>query len=65
MNPRQLFLILNVSALLMISTTPFANAQRPQGSIVGWGSQFAGIDLSAGFVSISAGGTHNLGLTAR
>lgn len=32
------------------------------GKIVGWGSQVVGADLDSGFVTISAGSCHNLGL---
>jgi hypothetical protein len=32
----------------------------PRGSIVGWGSQVVGVDLSHGFVQIAAGGNHSL-----
>jgi hypothetical protein len=39
-----------------------AQAQAPQGAIVGWGSQVVGVDLSAGFVAVAAGGSHSLGL---
>lgn len=37
-------------------------AVMPQGSIVGWGSQVVGIDLSSGFTSAATGGYHSLGL---
>jgi len=32
------------------------------GSIVGWGDQVVGVDLSGGFVKVAAGGGHSLGL---
>jgi len=32
------------------------------GSIVGWGSQVVGVDLSSGFTHVAAGGNHSLGL---
>ena len=39
------------------------SAQAAQsGSIVGWGDQVVGVDLSAGFTTIAAGGHHSLGL---
>lgn len=34
------------------------------GSIVGWGSQVVGVDLSGPFVAVAAGGWHSLGLKA-
>ena len=39
-----------------------AVAQPAQGSIVGWGSQVIGVDLSQGFVAVVAGRYHSLGL---
>jgi len=33
-----------------------------EGSIIGWGSQVVGGDLSRGFVKVAAGGAHSLGL---
>ena len=38
---------------------PFAGTP---GSIVGWGSQVVGVDLTKGFVSVAAGYQHSLGL---
>ncbi|MBI4719361.1 MAG: PKD domain-containing protein [Planctomycetes bacterium] len=46
-----------------IGTAPSALAQTP-GSIIGWGSQVVGVDLSSGFVQVAAGGYHSLGLKA-
>ncbi|HDZ44665.1 MAG TPA: hypothetical protein ENH80_12085, partial [Phycisphaerae bacterium] len=37
-------------------------AQNGNGSIVGWGSQVVGADLSADFVAVAAGASHSLGL---
>ncbi|MCK4873999.1 MAG: hypothetical protein KAS72_14855, partial [Phycisphaerales bacterium] len=45
---------------LLIAAPDTANAAA--GSIVGWGSQVVGVDLSGGFVSVAAGNYHNLGL---
>ena len=39
-------------------------ADPPQGSIVGWGSQVVGVDLSSGFVAVAAGFGHSLALKA-
>jgi hypothetical protein len=41
-----------------------ASAPAQQGSIVGWGSQVVGADMSAGLVAVSGGGSHSLGLKA-
>src|SRR5262249_4722437 len=48
-------------ALLARTTTA---GGPPQGSIVGWGRQFVGVDLSQGFVQVSAGESYSLGLKA-
>jgi hypothetical protein len=32
------------------------------GSILGWGEQVVGVNLSKGFVKVAAGGNHSLGL---
>ncbi len=37
-------------------------AEAGGGSIVGWGSQVVGVDLSGGFVAVAGGGVHSLGL---
>lgn len=37
-------------------------AQDGNGSIVGWGAHVVGVDLSAGFGGVAAGGYHSLGL---
>jgi hypothetical protein len=39
-------------------------AQDSQGSIVGWGAQVVGVDLSADFVAVAGGRYHSLGLKA-
>ena len=39
-------------------------AQEGDGSIVGWGGQVVGVDLSADFVAVAAGRYHSLGLKA-
>ncbi len=39
-----------------------AQAHYGHGSIVGWGGQVVGGDLSTGFVAIAGGGYHSLGL---
>ena len=41
-----------------------ASAQDGHGSIIGWGSQVVGADLSADFVAVAAGARHSLGLKA-
>jgi len=41
-----------------------AVADPPQGSIVGWGRQVIGVDLSEGFISVAAGYYHSLCLKA-
>src|SRR5204863_339116 len=43
---------------------PSTVADPPQGSIVGWGDQVVGVDLSRGFVGVAAGGVHGLGVKA-
>ena len=53
--------------ILTIVLAPLAfgslSAQAAQtASIVGWGSQVVGVDTSAGFTTIAAGGWHSLGL---
>jgi hypothetical protein len=40
------------------------DAGTPRGSIVGWGWQVVGVDLSSGFVQIAAGFFYSLGLKA-
>ena len=37
-------------------------ADPPQGKLVGWGTQVFGVDLSHGFIAVSAGVNHSLGL---
>ncbi len=50
-------------ALQWADRTPsVALAQTPQGSIVGWGSQVVGVDLSSGFTAVAAGYQYSLGL---
>ena len=39
-------------------------ARDGHGSIVSWGIQVVGVDLSGGFVAVAAGGAHSLGLKA-
>ena len=39
-----------------------ADDPAPTGSIVGWGEQVVGVDLSSGFESVAAGYYHSLGL---
>ena len=50
--------------LLALLAAGVACAELPQGSSVGWGSQFVGVDLSQGFIAVAAGRNHNLGLKA-
>jgi alpha-tubulin suppressor-like RCC1 family protein len=40
------------------------SSQKTSGSIVGWGSQVFGVDLSRDFVAVAAGWAHSLGLKA-
>jgi len=47
-----------------LSGPSIVQAQSNQGSIVGWGSQVVGVDLSSGFVAVAAGASHSLGLKA-
>jgi len=54
---RKLFLIAVVVLMLAASLSAWAS-----GSIVGWGGQVVGVDLSAGFVAVAAGCYHSLGL---
>ncbi|HUU94812.1 MAG TPA: RCC1 domain-containing protein, partial [Phycisphaerae bacterium] len=49
-------------ALVAVVGTAVAEAQYGNGSIVGWGTQVVGVDLSAGFAAIAGGGNHSLGL---
>ena len=46
------------------SDVGIAQTQAAQGSIVGWGWQVVGGDLSGGFVAVAAGSGHSLGLKA-
>ena len=49
--------------ILALSFAQMAQAQDGHGSIVGWGEQVVGADLSADFVAVAAGGDgHSLGL---
>ena len=69
------FSIFNVGALAALPAASAALGQSgdlappdpttlPQGSIVGWGSQVVGVDLSQGFIAVAAGSSHSLGLKA-
>ncbi|MCH7808115.1 MAG: hypothetical protein IIB60_02720, partial [Planctomycetes bacterium] len=49
-------------AIVSLTAAGTTSAQDGDGSIVGWGSQVVGVDLSADFVAVAAGGTHSLGL---
>ena len=55
-----------VYACIGATSTPagIAVAEPSQGSVVGWGCQTVGVDLSVGFVAIAAGERHGLGLKA-
>jgi hypothetical protein len=58
---------LNATMTGLFVVLPIASSladHRPQGSIVGWGSQVVGVDLSHGFVQVAAGDSHSLGLKA-
>ena len=48
-----------LALLFVLLTSSFALAD---GSIIGWGSQVVGVDLSSGFVKVAAGEAHSLGL---
>jgi len=45
-------------------TAGTAWGQYGHGSIVGWGKQVIGVDLSSGFVAVAGGRIHSLGLKA-
>ncbi|MBU0639265.1 MAG: hypothetical protein KKB50_10410 [Planctomycetes bacterium] len=49
-------------AVVGLLTAETAWAQDGHGSIVGWGDQIVGGDLSSGFVAVAAGDHHSLGL---
>ncbi|MCK4341760.1 MAG: hypothetical protein KAY37_08565 [Phycisphaerae bacterium] len=51
-------------ALLMPPPAGADSRQYGHGSIVGWGEQVFGGDMSAGFVAVAGGDTHSLGLKA-
>jgi len=51
-------------AVIAPSSVRMVKADPPSGSIVGWGGQVVGVDLSRGFVSVAAGLYHSLGLKA-
>ena len=51
-----------VCVILVVIAAPYAAVAAESGSIVGWGDQVVGVDLSAGFVAVSAGYGHSLGL---
>ncbi len=48
--------------LILATPTHTAVAQPADGSIVGWGSQVVGVDLSARLKGVAAGWGHSLGL---
>ena len=58
MKPKRRFGICLLVGLIFVSLTGQAFA----GSIVGWGEQVVGGDLSGGFVKVAAGSQHSLGL---
>ncbi len=37
-------------------------ASTPSGSVISWGVQIAGVNLSSGYVKVAAGGNHSLAL---
>ncbi|MCK4343508.1 MAG: hypothetical protein KAY37_17480, partial [Phycisphaerae bacterium] len=53
-----------VWAIVGLLTAGMGWADYPDGSIVGWGGQVFGVDLSADFVAVAGGGNHSLGLKA-
>ncbi len=56
-------MIVSLSLLLLLMAAMWtANAQAQTGSIVGWGSQVVGVDLSGPFIQVAAGYAHSLGL---
>ncbi|MCK4341704.1 MAG: hypothetical protein KAY37_08285, partial [Phycisphaerae bacterium] len=50
------------SLLVALLMTPLAGADYGDGSIIGWGQQVVGGDMSADFVSVAGGSYHSLGL---
>jgi len=48
--------------LFVLLTSVFSAPTFADGSIIGWGEQVVGGDLSGGFVKVAAGGVHSLGL---
>lgn len=55
--------LLALAAALAYTSSDMGNAQE-SGRIVGWGSQVVGVDLDGGFVAVSAGTYHSIGLKA-
>ncbi|MHC4066106.1 MAG: fibronectin type III domain-containing protein, partial [Planctomycetota bacterium] len=53
-----------VWSIVGLSAAGPAWAQDGNGSIVGWGEQVVGVDLSADFVAVAGGEEHSLGLKA-
>ena len=49
-------------AMMGLLAAGATRAEDGNGSIVGWGSQVVGVDLSADFVAVAAGDYHSLGL---
>jgi alpha-tubulin suppressor-like RCC1 family protein len=49
-------------AMVSLVAAGLARAQDGDASIVGWGREIAGVDLSADFVAVEAGWHHSLGL---
>ncbi len=47
--------------IVLLTATP-GGAQYGDGSIVGWGEEVVGVDLSAGFVSFAGGAWHSVGV---
>jgi len=53
-----------IIAVIAPSSMRTLYADPRSGTIVGWGDQVVGVDLSQGFVSLAAGGEHSLALNA-
>ncbi len=63
--PRNISMSLAVLTAIGLLTAPLktqAGDEGPTGSIVGWGSQVVGVDLSGPFHSVAAGRDHSLAL---
>jgi alpha-tubulin suppressor-like RCC1 family protein len=62
MKNKVMCIILCAWVSLRLCGPAIVRAQSDYGTIIGWGIDVVGVDLSGGFVAVAAGGGHSLGL---